>query len=90
MKKSLADSLADIQDLLDNLDTLFEGVETDAEAQQVITAASKPFDSLGQAGRVLPQLRPDEKAQLLSISNSALSPADKLAQLQSWFREHGY
>ncbi len=90
MKKSLADSLADIQGLLDNLDTLFEGVETDAEAQLVIAAASKPFVSLGQAGRVLPQLSPDEKAQLLSISNSALSSTDKLAQLQAWFRERGY
>ncbi len=90
MKKSLADSLADVQYLLDNLDTLFEGVRTDAEAQHVIKAASTPFHSVGQASHILPLLSPDERAQLLSISSLASSPTDKLARLEVWFRERGY
>lgn len=90
MNRSLADSLGDVQELLNNLDTLFEGVETDAEAQQAIAEASLPFVSLGQAGRILPMLSLDEKAQLLRITNSALSPTDKLGRLQDWFRQHGY
>lgn len=90
MDNSLADILASIQDLIGNLDSLFDGVDNDAEAQKVISEASRPFALLATAGRVLPLLPSHEKEQIVAITYSALSPIDKLTRLQEWFRAHGY
>ncbi len=90
MPKSLSESLAAIQDLVERVPIMFEGVESDEEAQQVIAGELEHVSAFTEAARVLPLLTAEERAEILNITDSQSLATDKLDRLQRWFREHGY